>query len=186
MPYGLPDSWLGYGAQKAFRGLARATRVGGGRGSRGSSSSTQYSYRFQKLVLYTPVLEAELKTSKGQLWKILDRRGKLSLLLAKNQVGKKTGKLALSIKMDHITTPRGQELKIGSENKIAYLHHEGTRPHLIRPKTAPQLVFMSKGRIIRTQLVRHPGTKPNRYLSDQLFIFQDLATVYKGKSFPKV
>lgn len=185
MPYGLPDSWLGYGAQKAFRAFAKNSRSSY-RSSRGASSSTHYSYRFQKLVLYKPILDAELKTSKGHLWKILERRGKLALFLAKNQVGKKTGKLALSIKMEHKATPRGQELKIGSDNNIAYLHHEGTRPHLITPKNAPQLVFMSKGRIIRTQLVRHPGTKPNKYLSDQLFLFQDLGAIYKGKSFPKV
>jgi len=87
--------------------------------------------------------------------------------------------------MDHKTARYGQELKIGSGSKIAYLHHEGTRPHLIKPKNAPALVFMSKGRVIRTQLVRHPGTKPNKYLSDQLVVFKDLGTIYRGKSFPK-
>jgi hypothetical protein len=44
---------------------------------------------------------------------------------------------------------------------------------------------MSKGRVIRTQLVRHPGTKPNKYLSNQLVVFKDLGTIYRGKSFPK-
>jgi hypothetical protein len=106
------------------------------------------------------------------------------LTLARRQVGKKTGVLAGSIKMDHKSTIRGQELKIGSTNKIAYLHHEGTKPHLITPKDAPQLVFFSKGRVIRTQLVRHPGTKPNRYLTDQMFIFEDIGRIYKGKNFP--
>jgi hypothetical protein len=153
--------------------------------SRGGRVSTQYSYSFQKLVLYKPILEAELKTAKGHLWKELNHRGQIALFLAKRQVGKKTGALALSIKMEHKTVRYGQELKIGSENKIAHLHHDGTRPHIIRPKDAPALVFMSKGRVIRTQLVRHPGTKPNRYLSDQLIVFQDLGTIYRGKSFPK-
>lgn len=184
MPRGLPDSWFLYGAQKIYNGLKRSSRGFNGRPSR-VSNPTHYSYKFQKLILYKPVLEAEIKTSKGDLWKILDRRAKLALYLAKNQVGKKTGQLALSINMEHKSTPRGQEIKIGSDNKIAYLHHQGTRPHLITPKNHPQLVFMSKGRIIRTQLVRHPGTKPNRYLSDQLFLFQDLGAIYKGKSFPK-
>ena len=132
------------------------------------------------------LFRSELKTPAGKLWKVLEHRGKIALVLAKSQVGKKTGALAISIKMSHKPVLRGQELKIGSDNKIAYLHHEGTKPHLITPKNAPQLVFMSRGRIIRTQLVRHPGTKPNKYLSDQLFIFHDLGAIYKGKDFPKI
>jgi hypothetical protein len=184
MPRGLPDSWFLYGAQKIYGGLKRSSRGFNGRPSR-VSNPTHYSYKFQKLILYKPVLDAELRTSKGDLWKTLEFRGKIVLLLAKQQVGKKTGALALSIKMSHKPTRNGQEVKIGSDNKIAYLHHQGTRPHLITPKNHPQLVFMSRGRIIRTQLVRHPGTKPNRYLSDQLYVFQDLGAIYKGKSFPK-
>jgi hypothetical protein len=187
MPRGFPDSWLLWGAGRISRsvkgngfGSSKAIRAGGGGGV-----SNHYTYKFQKLVLYRPILDAELKTPKGHLWRELNKRGKVSLYLAKRQVGKRTGELERSIKMEHKTAIYGQELRIGSDNKIAYLHHEGTRPHLIKPKDAPQLVFMSKGRIIRTQLVRHPGTKPNRYLSDQLFIFQDIGTIYRGKSFPK-
>jgi len=167
------------GASRNFSFGAVGSRASGGK------SSTHYSYKFDKLVLYKPILDAELKTAKGHLWKELNHRGQITVFLAKRQVGKKTGALATSIKMEHKTVSYGQELKIGSKNKIAYLHHEGTKPHLIRPNNAPALVFMSKGRIIRTQLVRHPGTKPNRYLSDQLIVFQDLGTIYKGKSFPK-
>lgn len=182
--YGLPDSWGAWAAKRAFRSIGgsagRAVRRGAG------GSSTHYSYKFQKLILYKPVLDSYLKTSKGPVWGVLQRRGSIALTLARRQVGVETGALRNSIKMEHKTVRYGQELRIGSKNKIAYLHHEGTKPHLIVPKDAPQLVFMSKGRVIRTQLVRHPGTKPNRYLSDQLFVFQDLGSIYKGKSFPKV
>jgi hypothetical protein len=185
MPYGLPDSWGAWAAKRVFKGL-RGSGARGYRGGLGGGSSTHYSYKFQKLVLYKPVLDTYLKTSKGPLWGALSRRGKIVVALAKRQVGVETGALRNSIKMEHKTVRYGQELRIGSKNKIAYLHHEGTKPHLITPKDAPQLVFMSKGRVIRTQLVRHPGTKPNRYLSDQLYIFQDLGSIYTGKSFPKV
>ncbi len=183
--YGLPDSWGAWAAKKVFNGVRSGAAKGYRSGVRGGSS-TQFSYNFQKLVLYKPVLDAYLKTSKGDLWAVMNRRGRIALTLARRQVGVDTGKLKNSIKMEHKPTRYGQELKIGSENKIAYLHHEGTKPHLITPKNSPQLVFMSKGRVIRTQMVRHPGTKPNRYLSDQLYIFQDLGAIYKGKSFPKV
>jgi hypothetical protein len=182
--YGLPDSWGGWAAKKLFTGIkgsaARGTRAGNG------GSSTHYSYKFSHLVLYKPILNAYIKTPAGPLWKQLHTRGQIAVTLARRQVGVKTGALKSSIKMEHKTARYGQELKIGSTNKIAYLHHEGTKPHTITPKNAPQLVFMSKGRVIRTQLVRHPGTKPNKYLTDQMFIFSDIATIYKGKNFPKV
>lgn len=183
--FGLPDSWGGWAAKKAFNGIKgsgnRAVRAGAG-----GSSSTHYSYKFSNLVIYKPVLNGYLKTSKGPLWRELETRGKIVVALASRQVGVETGALKRSIKMEHKSARYGQELKIGSRNNIAYLHHEGTKPHLIKPKNSPQLVFMSKGRVIRTQLVRHPGTRPNKYLSDQLFVFRDIASIYRGKNFPSV
>jgi hypothetical protein len=82
--------------------------------------------------------------------------------LAKVQVGKKTGLLQGSIRVSHRKNRnpglRGHTLTIESEVPYAYLHHEGTKPHVIRPN----------GRTIFTERVFHPGTQPNRYLSDQL------------------
>ena len=184
MPYGLPDSWGAWAAKKAFRGISGS----GARGLRsaGGGSSTHYTYKFSHLNLNKIKLDMYTKTAKGPLWGILQRKGKLVIALARRQVGVDTGRLKNSINMEHKTVRYGQELKIGSKNKIAYLHHEGTKPHLITPKNAPQLVFMSKGRVIRTQMVRHPGTRPNEYLSDQLFVFRDLGSIYTGKSFPPV
>lgn len=59
---------------------------------------------------------------------------------------------------------------VGSEDPIALLHHEGTEPHVITARRAPYLVFWwgKVGRIVRTKAVRHPGTKPNRYLTKAL------------------
>ena len=122
MPYGLPDSWAGYGVKKLLndakghsfsRGFSNAAR---------GKSFTQYSYKFDKLILYKPVLHVYLNTQGGRSWKIIHFRGQIALMLAKQQVGKKTGNLALSIRMEHKTVKYGQELKIGSDNNIAYLH----------------------------------------------------------------
>jgi hypothetical protein len=57
---------------------------------------------------------------------------------------------------------------IGSDNRIALMHHQGTRPHIIMPRRAQTLRFYSRGRIVYSKLVHHPGTKPNRYLTDNL------------------
>ena len=87
---------------------------------------------------------------------------------AKAKVGVKTGRLRRSIHMRHHRDMRGQYIWIGSDVNYALMHHEGTRPHLIRPNRAKILVFTSRGQVIKTSLVRHPGTRANKYLSDSL------------------
>jgi len=59
---------------------------------------------------------------------------------------------------------------VGSDNPIALLHHEGTRAHEIRPRTKRVLVFVPKGGgpWVYARRVRHPGTRPSRYLTDHL------------------
>lgn len=59
---------------------------------------------------------------------------------------------------------------VGSDDPIAKLHHEGTDPHIIRARRAPMLVFFWKkvGRVVAFKQVRHPGTRPNHYLTDPL------------------
>lgn len=57
---------------------------------------------------------------------------------------------------------------VGSDDPIALLHHDGTPPHVIRARRKPMLVFYSHGAIRVVKSVRHPGTKPNRYLTDAL------------------
>lgn len=57
---------------------------------------------------------------------------------------------------------------VGSDDPIAFLHHEGTPPHTIRARRRPFLVFYSGGRVRRVRSVRHPGTDPNPFLTDAL------------------
>jgi hypothetical protein len=66
-------------------------------------------------------------------------------------------------------------VQVGSEDPIAELHHEGTPPHAIAARTAPMLVFWTAGntRVVRTPRVNHPGTRPNRYLTDALRVLAD-------------
>lgn len=87
---------------------------------------------------------------------------------AQRQVGKKTGALKLSISIDQRVTSYGQKASVGSKLPYALLHHEGSRPHVILPVTKKHLAFVSKGRLIITNRVNHPGTRPNRYLTDNL------------------
>jgi hypothetical protein len=116
-----------------------------------------------------PRLNVYLNSPGGEVGRFLHRQGYKVLTGARAQVGTRTGALRASLHMRHLADPRGQYVRIGSPLRYALLHHEGTRPHLIRP-VAPNRVlrFASKGTVVMTNLVRHPGTKANRYLTDNL------------------
>lgn len=88
-------------------------------------------------------------------------------LLAKNQVGVDTGKLRGSIHTINIHSGM-PGYRIGSSNKIARLHHNGSRPHMIYAAKGKKLKISRYGTIIYREKVFHPGTKPNRYLTDPL------------------
>lgn len=104
----------------------------------------------------------------GLIGSYFKRKGEMLEQLAKQQVGKKTYMLQRSItnSMSHAST--GFIVRVGSDNPIAHLHHEGTKAHTIRPKTAKTLRFNSHGKIVYAKVVHHPGTRPNKYLSDNL------------------
>ena len=169
--YGLiNDSPIFYYGAKWARSYNKALR-------RKNSSSTMgkaaivFNIRYKNLILYKPILNRELNLPGGIVWPYMDRMGKRIVMGAKRQVGVKTGVLRASIHMRHLGNVTGQYLWIGSRQPHAYLHHEGTRPHIILPKNpGGVLVFAKAGRVVRTSVVKHPGTKPNRYLSDQLRI----------------
>lgn len=104
----------------------------------------------------------------GRVGRYLDRKGKKITAAARAQVGVRTGNLRSSIHMRHFRDSRGQYVRIGSPLSYAKMHHEGTPPHLIVPTRGEKLRFVSKGVLVYTHLVRHPGTRPNRFLTDNL------------------
>lgn len=98
----------------------------------------------------------------------MKNKADLLVLMAKRQVGKKSGDLERSIRYE-ITIEGGQLVAtVKSDNRIALLHHEGSPPHIIVPVKAKTLRFYSRGRIVYAKLVHHPGTRPNRYFTDNL------------------
>jgi hypothetical protein len=108
----------------------------------------------------------------GPVGRYLFVRGRAIMAGAKSQVGVKTGRLKASIHMRQERAPFGQVLRVGSPLSYALMHHEGTRPHVITPNRAQFLRFTSGGRVIYTHAVRHPGTRPNRYLTDYLHLIR--------------
>lgn len=66
------------------------------------------------------------------------------------------------------------ECLIGSNDPIALMHHEGTVPHVIRAQNRPMLVFYwpKAGGVVSFKQVNHPGTQPNRYLTNALNVLR--------------
>lgn len=163
--YGLPDSIIIGTARRISRsvGPINSQMTGGGGG-------IGFSYAFSNVVLYRRELDTMLNNPQGDVGKYLRKRGLVIVAAAKRQVGVDTGRLRDSIKSIHLRDSRSQFLLIGSKEPHALMHHDGTKPHTIVPREAPMLRFTSGSRIIYTREVQHPGTRPNRYLSDQLYL----------------
>lgn len=103
----------------------------------------------------------------GPVIRDLRRRGRILLALAKADAPKETGRLARSLHM-RVVLGRAPYVLVGSNLRYAQMVHDGTRPHIITPDKAKTLRFKHRGRVIYAQVVHHPGTRPNRYLTRHL------------------
>lgn len=110
----------------------------------------------------------EFQSTKGMVGKHIGRLGTRISLRAKRQVGVDTGRLRASIRSRVTQGIKGPMAIIGSSQRHALLHHEGSKAHTIRPRKAKALRFKQGGRIVYAHSVNHPGTKANKYLSDNL------------------
>lgn len=113
--------------------------------------------------------QAELLLSpSGPVGRHLIKLGNKLERLAQHDVGVKTGALRASITSRLTVQSTGLVMTVGSANRVAYLHHEGTKPHVILPRRANALRFEMHGKIVIARKVNHPGTKANPYLSGNL------------------
>jgi hypothetical protein len=123
-------------------------------------------------IIYVPNkagLDYVLKQEYGVLGKWMKAGARKVRTAAQAQVGKRTGALAASIHiMEHSRSVTGQKIVIGSNLRYALAHHEGTRPHRITGRNGGMLRFTARGRVVYTRSVMHPGTRPNKYLADNL------------------
>lgn len=121
-----------------------------------------------KFVLNKAAYEVLTQSPNGDVGKYLRKRAIILQALAKRQVGVQTGALRKSIRYQVVRDSKGLIATVGSGNRIALMHHNGTKPHIILPRRAQTLRFYSHGRIVYSKMVHHPGTKPNKYLTDNL------------------
>jgi len=88
---------------------------------------------------------------------------------------RRPGTLRDSITKRVVAGPGGRPVvEVGSDDKIALMHHEGTVPHTIRPRNKPLLVFFWRrvGHVVSFRSVNHPGTQPNRFLTNALRVLR--------------
>jgi hypothetical protein len=116
-------------------------------------------------------LHYTLHSGAGPVGRDISKRADKILIGARRQVGVDTGALKASLRVTrHNRDPRGQFVMVGSPLNYALMHHEGTKPHIITPNRSQYLVFNKGGRVIYATSVRHPGTRPNRYLTDNIYL----------------
>jgi len=120
------------------------------------------------VVIRKAELDFMLNNPSGDVGRYLARKGRMIKMAAMAQVGVRTGALRASIHMRHLRDSRGQFVRIGSPLNYALAHHEGTKPHLITPNRAQVLRFTRGSTVVYAHAVMHPGTKPNKFLTDNL------------------
>lgn len=126
------------------------------------------SFELDNIKYYQPDFDHFKNDPDGEIGEHLAKRGTAILLAAQQQVGVDTGALRASLYMLHYRQGAHQEIRIGSDNDHAMIHHEGSRPHAIAARGNHVLRFAGRGRVVYSHSVLHPGTRPNRYLSDNL------------------
>lgn len=127
-------------------------------------------FEFRGPVVFTPdpvLWKHFTEAPDGTVGSDLRRRGRTLAFLAAGSAGKRTGQLAQSIKMQYFRAAN-PFVRVGSDVKHAYMHHEGTRPHVILPEDRETMRFKVRGRVVYAEKVVHPGTKGSKFLSRHL------------------
>jgi hypothetical protein len=121
-------------------------------------------------VKFYPNFDYMLNGAGGMVDNSMRRRALTVQSAARRQAGRRTGILQKSIHSRRSRDTFGPYWYVGSTISYAYMHHEGTRPHVIMRNGGGKLRFATSGGIVFSPMVKHPGTKPNRYLKDNLYL----------------
>lgn len=134
-----------------------------------------------------PIVDADLQPiveAMGRFELAADRRLKQALGMFASEVAvhakqnhdytDRTGRLTSSITDAPVTGTFATGLHVdvvaGGTRGVTYASHVefGTRPHIIRPKNRSMLRFVQGGAERFARQVRHPGTRPYRFLRNAL------------------
>jgi hypothetical protein len=99
----------------------------------------------------------------------LDRRAARVRSRARQLVGVDTGLLISTIRVE--SGPGYRDVvagRRGAGTKYVLPHHDGSEPHVIRPRRAKALRFVINGRVIFAARVNHPGSRGTYFLTRAL------------------
>ncbi len=112
----------------------------------------------------------------GPVGRELDWASLLVVNRARTLVGVDKGNLLSSLRRERGQGPNGPYVDVtaGVPGLTRYLgyHHDGTPPHVIRPRRRKTLRFIDGGRVVFTRRVNHPGTKGTRFLTRALDVLR--------------
>lgn len=110
------------------------------------------------------------KTLKATAFAIAEAPGLGKPPRNRSKINYSTGRLESMIRPQRGNHGKELEGRVVAIPKHALYVHNGTKPHVIVPKTAPKLVFFSakKGRVIAVHKVNHPGQKSQPFLANAL------------------
>lgn len=119
-----------------------------------------------------------LRSPSGPVARHMIERATIVQAAAKAQAPRRTGCLQDSIVKrieafgDEIAIRIVSDTTPCSPTRTSYslFVHEGTAPHDIYPQNASVLAFEIHGQTVFAAHVHHPGTKPNRFLADNLHL----------------
>jgi hypothetical protein len=88
---------------------------------------------------------------------------------ARRLIGVKTGALKASIGSRIVRSNPGYNVEVFAGNtpataKYVMPHHDGSKPHIIRPRRRRYLKFQAGGRTVFARKVNHPGNRANPFL----------------------
>lgn len=106
---------------------------------------------------------------RGASLRELEGTGRRVLNRAKILCPVDTGRLRASLrgKASRTWTLRPQ-FTVSSNVDYAPMVHDGTRPHIIRPRTKQVLKFNVGGQVVFAKVVHHPGTRARPFLDRAL------------------
>lgn len=117
-------------------------------------------------------LDRVLRGPDGPVARDIQRRARNVQLKAKQLAPKRTRMLERNILTRISADSRGVLGRVIAGEQLpdarAVYMELGTRPHDITPKSKKALSFIADGRRVAVRRVKHPGTKPYRYLTRAL------------------
>lgn len=122
-----------------------------------------------KVRVDTAAVQAYARTNPAVLRDLSERMARVEAASIR-QVGKRTGNLVRSRRKTVNVRGGRPSVTLGYYAKYALVHHNGSGPHIIRAKPGKMLRFPGRGGVVFVHQVRHPGSRPNPYLSANLHL----------------